>query len=213
MRKALIISILILNYLSSFGQTYLTSEVIEKAEYYLKEAVGDNLFKYFELDPNSYYEYKNKSGKSKWKEISKGTKTKGKFVNGKNINFVLNHPDFQYPFTKKTVYVELDSNLNLIRDVYIDQIPKFLLRNEPSDWLTEIKIDSIITSQDLKKSIVPITKRLDFNTKSKEYYWIVFNTLNREKCFSDEEILHINPISGIVLKHYEERQRIMHCNE
>ena len=71
MRKALIIFILILNYQSSFGQTYLTSEVIDKAEYYLKEAVGDSLFKYFKLGPNSYYEYQTKSGKSKWKEISK----------------------------------------------------------------------------------------------------------------------------------------------
>ena len=211
MRKALIIFILILNYQSSFGQTYLTSEVIDKAEYYLKVAVGDSLFKYFELGPNSYYEYQTKSGKSKWKEISKGTKTKGKFVNGKNINFVLNHPDFQYPFTKKTVYVELDADLNLIRDVYIDQIPKFLLRNEPSNWLTEIKLDSIIKTQDLKKSIKPITRRLEFDTKSKEYYWIVFNTLYQEKCFSDEEILHINPISGIVIKHYEEKQEVMHC--
>lgn len=213
MKKRLIILTLILTCEFSFSQTYLTSEVIEKAEFFLKEAVGDTLFKYFELGPNSYYEYKRKTGKSKWREITKGKKTKGKFVNGKNINFVLGHPDFQYPYTRKTVYVELDSNLNLIRDVYIDQIPKFLLKNEPSDWLTENKIDSIVGSQNLKKRIEPITKRLEFNTKSKEYYWMVFNTLYKEKCFSDEEILHINPISGIILKHYEERQRKMHCYE
>ncbi len=211
MRKALIMFIVILNYQFSFGQTYLTSEVIYKAEYYLKEAVGDSLFKYFELGPNSYYEYQAKCGKSKWKEISKGTKTKGKFVNGKNINFVLNHPDFEYPFTKKTVYVELDKKLNLMRDVYIDQIPKFLLKNEPSDWQTEIKLDSIIKTQDLKKPIKPISKRLEFDTKSKEYYWIVFNTLYEEKCFADQEVLKINAVSGIVFKHFEERQYIMHC--
>jgi hypothetical protein len=189
----------------------MTSEVIEKAEFYLEQTVGAELFKYFELGPNSYYEYQTKSGKSKWREISKGKKTKGKFINGKNINFVLKHPDFQYPYTRKTVYVELDSNLNLIRDVYIDQIPKFLLRNEPSDWLTENKIDSIVEKLNLKTSIEPFSKRLEFDTKRKEYYWIVFNTLYKEKCFSDEEILHINPVSGIILKHYEERQRIMHC--
>ena len=63
----------------------------------------------------------------------------------------------------------------------------------------------------MKKPIKPITKRLEFDTKSKEYYWIVFNTLYQEKCFSDEEILHINPISGIVIKHYEEKQEVMHC--
>jgi hypothetical protein len=213
MKKRLIILTLILTCEFSFSQTYPTSEVIEKAEFFLKEAVGDTLFKYFELGTNSYYKYKTKSGKSKWRDIRKGKKTKGKFVNGKNINFVLNHPDFQYPYIRKTVYVELDSNLNLIRDVYIDQIPKFLLNNEPSEWLTENKIDSIVDSQNLKKRIEPITKRLEFNTKSKEYYWIVFNTLYKEKCFSDEEILHINPINGTILKQYEERQRKMHCYE
>ncbi len=213
MKKTLTILILILTCELSFSQTYLTSEVIEKAQFYLKEAVGDSLFKYFELGPNSYYEYKTKSGKSKWKEITKEKRTKGTFINGKNINFVLNHPDFQYPYVRKTVYVELDSDLNLIREVYIDQIPKFLLDNQTSDWLTESKLDSIIKLQNLKKPIEPISKRLEFNTKTKEYYWIVFNTLYKEKCFSDEEILHINPINGNIIKQFEERQRIMHCYE
>ena len=213
MKRTLTILILISTCELSFSQTYLTSEVIEKAEFYLKEAVGDSLFKYFGLGPNSYYKYETKSGKSRWKEITKGKKTKGTFVNGKNINFVLNHPDFQYPHVRKTVYVELDSNLNLIREVYIDQIPEFLLENRTSDWLTESKLDSIIKSQNLKKPIEPISKRLDFNTKTNKYYWIVFNTLYKEKCFSDQEILHINPIKGNVIKHFEERQRIMHCYE
>ena len=213
MKKTLTILILILTCELSFSQTYLTSEVIEKAEFYLREAIGDSLFKYFELGPNSYYEYKTKSGKSKWKEITKRKKTKGTFINGKNINFVLNHPDFQYPYVRKAVYVELDSDLNLIREVYIDQIPKFLLDNRTSDWLTEGELDSIINLQNLKKPIEPISKRLEFNTKTKEYYWIVFNTLYKEKCFSDEEILYINPINGNVIKHFEERQRIMHCYE
>ena len=211
MKKALTILILILTCELSFSQTYLTSEVIEKAKLYLKEAVGDSLFKYFELGTNSYYEYKTKSGKSKWQEITKGKRTKGIFINGKNINFVLKHPDFQYPYVKKTVYVELDSNLNLIREVYIDQIPKFLLENRTTDWLSESELNSIIKLQNLKKSIEPISKRLEFNTKIKEYYWIVFNTLYKEKCFSDVEILHINPINGNIIKHFEERLRIMHC--
>ncbi|MDG4946642.1 hypothetical protein NMK71_09460 [Weeksellaceae bacterium KMM 9713] len=213
MKRALIILIIILTCELSFSQTYLTSEVIEKAEFHLKEAVGDSLFKYFELGPNSDYKYQTKTGKYKWKDISKGKKTKGKFIDGKHINFALNHPDFQYSYTRKTVYVELDSNLNLIREVYIDQIPKYLLRNEPSDWLSENKIDSIVKKQNLKTPVEPFSKRLEFDTKTKEYYWIIFNTLYKEKCFSDEEILHINPVSGIILKHYEERQRIMHCSE
>ncbi|PXY01481.1 hypothetical protein DF185_08330 [Marinifilum breve] len=100
--------------------------------------------------------------------------------------------------------------MNLIRDIYLDHIPKFLLKNAPSNWLTESQIDSVINNQKLKESIKPITKRLEFDTKSKEYYWIVFNTLHEASSFTDEEILHINPISGVVFKHYEERLIQMH---
>lgn len=211
-----IVTIFLLTFNFTFSQSYKTSEVIRKAEFYLKEAVGEELFNYFKLGENSYYEYKTKAGKSKWRDISKGDKTKGDktkgtFVNAKNINFVINHPDFQYPYVSKIIYVELDSNLNLIREVYVDQIPKFLLRNEPSDWISESQTDNIISKQNLKKPVKKRQRRLEFDTKLKEYYWIIFNTLYEEKCFSDEEILHINPISGLVIKHYEERQFVMHC--
>ncbi len=195
-----------------YCQSYQTSEVIAKAESYLKKAVGEELFKYFSLGEHSDYEYKTKSGKSKWKDIRSGKLTKGIFVNAVHINFVLNHPAFQYPYVKKTVYVELDSDLNLIREIYLDQIPKFLLRNEPNDWKTELQIDEIIVKQNLKKAVDKVSKRLEFDTKTKEYYWIVFNTLYEEKCFADQEILHISAVSGIVFKHFEERQYVMHCN-
>ena len=109
--------------------------------------------------------------------------------------------------------IHLDSELNLAKEIYIANIPKFLLRNEPSDWLTDNEIKSVIEKQNLKKPIKPITRRLEFNYKTEEFYWIVFNTLYKEKCFSDQEILHIDPINGIIKKHYEERQRKMHCYE
>jgi len=211
MRRIAYIIIFLFSTNVTYCQSFETSDVIAKAESYLKKAVGEELFKYFSLGEHSYYEYKTKSGKSKWKDISGGKRTKGIFVNANHINFVLNHPAFQYPYVSKTVYVELDSNLNLIHEIYLDQIPKFLLRNEPSDWKTELQIDDIIIKQNLKKGVDKISKRLEFETKTKEYYWIAFNTLYEEKCFADQEILHINAVSGIVLKHFEERQYVMHC--
>ncbi|WP_281616485.1 hypothetical protein [Flammeovirga sp. SubArs3] len=211
MKKIIPILIFLLINNFSYSQSYLTSEVISKAEFYLKEAVGVELFKYFTLAPHSYYHYKNKKGKSKWREISKGKKTRGTFVDGKNINFVLNHPDFSYPYVRKIVYVELNSDLELIHDLYIDQIPKFLLENKPSNWLTEDQLDQIIKNQNLKKISSPLTKRLNFDSKMKSYYWIVWNTLYEEEYFSDEEILHIDAVTGVVLKHFEERQYFIHC--
>lgn len=213
MRTYLTILILIITSGFSYSQNYLNSEVIEKSEHYLKEAVGDTLFIYFELDPDSYYEFKTKSGKTKWEHINKGKRTKGIFVNGGDIRFILKHPDFPYLYINKRIYVELDSELNLSEEIILDRIPEFLLKNKPSNWLNDNELDSIISDQNLKKPIEPIRRRLEFNVETKEYFWIVFNTLYKEKCFSDEEILHINPVSGVILKHYEKQYRKMHCYE
>lgn len=200
--------------ISYFGQSqnYLTSEVIEKAELYLKNAVGEELFEYFKLDPDSYYEYKTKFGKTKWREIIKGNRTKGKFVNGHNIRFTLNHPDFQYSGIYKNIYVELDSVLNLSKEINLDRIPKFLLENKTSNWLTKEQLESIAKEQNLKKSIKPLEMILQFDNNSREYYWMIINTLYEEKCFSDTEILHIDHVSGQIQRHSEERFTIMHCH-
>lgn len=195
------------------SQTYLKAEVIEKAKDYLRQSVGEELFKYFDLDPDSYYEYETNSGKTKWDEINKGKKTKGNFVNGDDIRFFLKHPEFPYLYINKRIYVELDSLLNLSRKINLDRLPKFLLRNENSDWLNDTELELIINENLNKKGINPASKRLEFNTKTDSYYWIVFNTLEKTKCTSDYEILHINPVTGNIEKHFEDKYLEMHCSE
>lgn len=208
-----LLNIVLLLFISKqlYSQTYLTSEVIEKAESHLKQAVGEELFKYFKLDPDSYYEYTNKTGKTKWENINKGKKTKGNFVNGESIRFILDHPEFQYLYVDKRISVQLDSDLNLKAEINLDRIPKFLLEGRKSDWLNENQLDKIIENQRLKKSIKNPIKRIEFDNKEREYIWIVFNTLYEEKCYSDVELLHIDPKTGKVLKHYEDRHYVMHC--
>jgi hypothetical protein len=213
MSRVIFILILSLISFSVKGQKYLTTNLIEKAESHLKEAVGDSLFGYFQLDPNSYYQYRTKSGKVKWEKIGKRKYTKGDFVNGKQIVFVLDHPDFDYKFVDKRIVLNLDSDLNLAQEIDLQKIPDFLLKNRPSNWLTRSELDEIIAQQDLNISTTDPTVRLEFNSNDNHYYWIVFNTLNQEKCFSDQEILHIEPSSGKILKHYEERQFVLHCVE
>lgn len=72
-------------------------------------------------------------------------------------------------------------------------------------------LDKIISQQGLKSSNEKIIKRLEYDSHSKKYYWIVFNTLHKEKLFSDVEILHIDTKSGEILQHFEERQYILQC--
>ncbi|MFD0976767.1 hypothetical protein [Salinimicrobium gaetbulicola] len=210
MRKSITLFFLLLS-ISGISQQYQKTEVIDKAKEYLKSSVGENLYKYFELSPDSFYKYRTKSGKIKWENINEGKKTKGEFVNAKQMVFLLNHPDFQYKFVDKTIIVQLDSQLNLSEKINLDKIPKFLLNDKNSDWISEEKIDKIISDQDLKKSIRKPIKRLEFDSKNKYYYWIVFNTLYQEMCFSNEEILWISPKTGEILKHFEERQHQIDC--
>ncbi len=211
--KNIILTIFLIS-ISNFAQSqkYLTSEVIEKAELYLKKAVGAELFGYFELDPDSYYEYKTILGKNNWSEITKGKKTKGSFVNAHDIRFTLNHPDFQYTGINKNIYVELDSALNLCTEIKLERIPKFLLENKPSNWLTKEQLDSIAKEQNLKSSIKPLEMDLQFDYDCGEYYWEIINTLYEEKGFSDCEFLHVDPISGRILKHTEGRLIFMNRN-
>lgn len=208
MKKLLFI--LLLTFLSESvkSQSYQTKEVIEKAESYLKLAVGDELSKYFQLDPNSYYEYKTRLGRKNWRSINKGSKTKGDFVNGKNIRFTLKHPKFPYP---TTVTVPLTSDLSLESKINLERIPDFLLDGRESDWLSVGQIDSIINKQNLKVAKEKPRKYLEYYIKEKKYYWAVINTLKEEKCSSDVEILNINPKSGEILKHSEETLFVLHC--
>lgn len=133
MRNLIIILLLIFVSEKAESQSYLNADVIQKAELYLENAVGENLFQYFKLDPNSYYEYATKSGKTKWKNLNKGKRTKGVFVNGKNIRFILVHPEFPYLYIDKRITVPLTSGLDLESKINLDKIPDFLIRGEKSD--------------------------------------------------------------------------------
>lgn len=208
-----LINILLLFFISTpiFSQTYLTSEVIEKAESHLKKAVGEDLINFFQLDPDSYYEYKNRAGNTKRKNINKGKNTKGNFVNGESIRFILYHPEFPYLQVNKRISVQLASDLSLKSEINLDRIPKFLLEGRESDWLNENQLDKIIENQGLKNSSKSPIKLLEFDNTERKYYWMVLNTLYQEKCYSEEEILHIDPVTGEVFKHYEERYYVMHC--
>jgi hypothetical protein len=208
MKKLLIILLLIFITGTAKAQSYQTKEVIEKAESYLKLAVGDELFKYFQLDPNSYYEYKTRLGRKNWRSINKGSKTKGDFVNGQNMRFTLKHPEFPHP---TTVTVPLTSDLSLESKINLDRVPDFLLEGRESDWLRAEQIDSVVNKQNLKVAKEKPRKYLEYDSKEKTYYWKVINTLKEEKCSSDVEILIIQPKSGEVLKHSEERLFVLHC--
>ena len=119
--RILLTTVIISISLFAYSQKYKTEEVIRTAKSYLEDVVGPELIVYFELDSNSYYEYRNSFGKSKWERIIEGKKTKGNFVNGHNIRFTLKHPEFLFaPSSYRDVYVKLDSALRLENNIDLD---------------------------------------------------------------------------------------------
>ncbi|WP_161890978.1 hypothetical protein [Pontibacter russatus] len=192
------------------GQTYSREEIISEAKKHLKEAVGEQASQYFKYGGSDTYKFRTKTGKEKWKKLPKASKTRGNFIETQ-IKFEIDHPDYKYKWVNKYVFVKLDSSLNPKEKIYTGHVPSFILKNEPSNWLSEEKIDSIINKLSLKAAVKPIIKRLEFDVKAHEHYWRVFNTLAEERCFADVEILSINPITGDVIEHREERQYVMHC--
>ena len=212
MRTSLIIALLLFS-LISMAQRYKTREVISTARSFLKDTVGPELINYFELDSNSYYEYRGCWGKTKWEAILHGKKTKGDFVNSYDIRFTLKHPDFLYaPESFLSICVKLDSDLNLSEKINLKRVPDFLLADTISNWLRPRQIDSVVHDQNLKASVKPLSKHLTYDYDNEEYYWVIINTVHEGKCYSDCEVLHINPVSGKIRKHSEARLFVMHCH-
>ncbi|MES3016165.1 MAG: hypothetical protein V4721_00235 [Bacteroidota bacterium] len=115
------------------------------------------------------------------------------------------------PYLFVDVWIKLDNNLSLAQKVDITRIPDFLLESYLPKWLSEQQVDSLLAKIQLKSSVDDLTKRLEFNDQTGKYQWIVFNTLYKGKCLSNEEILHIDTKTGAVLKHFEEQHLLMHC--
>ncbi|MEO9966803.1 MAG: hypothetical protein ABJF11_13480 [Reichenbachiella sp.] len=192
------------------AQVNSTDQIIEAARLNLSKTVGQSAAKYFQIDEAVSYKYQTSKGKFKWKPLTPSTAIKGEFVIC-NVRFVIDHPDYQYLWVNKFVHIELDQDLNHINDTAINHIPEFIRKGKPSNWLPYSYIEQIIDNQELKKPVKPNITRLEYDIKGERHYWKVFNTIGEERCASDVEILEIDPISGLILKHYEEHEIVMHC--
>jgi len=188
----------------SIAQSYPTDSVIRVAKSYLQEAVGDELISYFELHPGSWYTYISNAGKEKYVKFSKSKNTKGKFVQSKHIWFKLNHPKFQHNLSNsdKIITVHVDSNLNLMDTIQINKIPKFLLDNQLSEWISEEDLDNIALNSFKRKPLQAFCKTLYFDRDKNEYVFIIYNFIENLDGFSNLEIIEIEPYSGKVKNSY-----------
>lgn len=184
----------------SNGQNHTASQILVKADSVLNAHFGKYLIGYFSLDKDS------RLAKADSLDVISSPFDKYEVL------YDLNHPNFAFENVHLGVYMEFDSSLKFI-DMYFDErIPEFLLNNKPSNFLTKKQIENIVSKIELKKAVSPIAIRLEWNIHTKKYEWRVFNTLYEEKCYSKEEILLIDAISGEINYHQEEEHRTLHCH-
>jgi hypothetical protein len=187
------------------GQIYNTELIISKADSILRTTVGDSIYKYYQYDKLSCYEYKNSRNKSNLKYLIKNKRTKGRFVDA-DVRFY-----FKYPVIKGICIltsVKLDSNLNLIKPIYLKQIPDFLWQGKPCDFISGEKALEIAKDSLKHKGIEPIKQYLDYDSKRERYVYMVFNVLTKQTDTrghdsGEEELFIIDAITGKILAHWE----------
>jgi hypothetical protein len=138
MRKFILVGLLLLS-LSTYSQSTKTKEAIISVDSILKSQIGDRLFQYFNISGGSYYSYADRREKQ-WT---------GKFLRRKllpksfvTLNFLYH---FNYPDIKGVrggLWLIIDKDFKLVDTLNFEFIPKFIVENKPSDF---ISVDSALT--------------------------------------------------------------------
>jgi hypothetical protein len=202
MRQRLFFSLILFISTNSYGQQYYSADIIKKADSIMQATVGERIFKqYLHYDSSSYYEFKNFSGKTKWKTLTAFKETKGKF---KNISvrylFCLNKYDIYCLSTS----IEFDSSLNQKGKVSTYFIPEYVLDNTECNFITDTAALNIAKSKFTRQGIKPITAGLTYDHNRKLYIWTVDNTLTKKidsfgKNYGEIQIVEIDALTGKVL--------------
>lgn len=189
---------------SSFGQRYYTNDILKKADSIMISAVGQSVFhNHFQLDSTSYCKTKTTFND----EITYLTRTKS--TNGKikliAVRYIFYLNKFEQPSVSTSVI--FDKELNLKQPLDTAFIPKFILQQTASDFLTKEDVLKIARDSFVKKGIKPIESFLSYDPNKKLYLWTVTNTLSEWKGYNDEvirqvELLEIDAISGQIVNFY-----------
>lgn len=200
MRKFILVGLLLFS-LSTYSQSTKTKEAIITADSILKSQIGDRLFQYFSISEGSYYSYSDRHGKQ-WTGKFLGKKRLPKsFV---TLNFLYH---FDYPNingVRGGLWLIFDKDFKLIDTLNFEFIPKFIVENKPSEFISVDSALTIAKSNSKPNSYKTTIPTLAYDEKSKQYIYTALHDLtvvlnDAGKDIGEFEVIEINATTGSII--------------
>ncbi len=205
MRQRLFIFTLLFFSTTTYGQKYYSTEIISKGDSIMKATVGERIFNsYFRYDTDSYYEYKNFWGKTKWSKLTNHERTKGKFKSMRvRYLFCLNKFNISCLFSR----LEFDSSLNQSETIEIDFIPQYVINNTECNFINDTIALQIAKATFTKKGIKTISLDFSYDRHKKIYIWRADNVLTENiesywKKYGEVQYVEIEALTGKLIGFY-----------
>ncbi len=186
------------------AQQLRTEKIIDLSEKYLREAVGQDLLKYFEPTENiSYYKLPaNRFGFENTKKLKKNGRIR------KNWTKIWVFWNFNYPEVngvRSGLWIKLNKKLGLIEPIELDYIPKFVWKKRPSDFISVEKAKLIGDKHLTKTELGRENPKLKFDDKKSEFIYEIWNKKTQEIDLDEKkhgvlEIIKISALTGKVIE-------------
>ncbi|MEL7270906.1 MAG: hypothetical protein AAGL34_15135 [Bacteroidota bacterium] len=186
------------------AQRLKTEEIIALSEEYLREAVGQDLFKYFKPYANiSHYKFpSNRFSYESFRNLKKNRRIR------KNWTKIWVFWNFNYPEVdgvRSGFWVKINKQLKLHEPIELDFIPRFVWERRTSDFITvdEAKLigDRSLTKTEFGRE----EPTLEFDDKTSEYFYEIRNRKTQEidmygRKHGVLEIIEIDALTGKIIE-------------
>lgn len=201
MRKFILLGLLLF-FFKTYSQPTRTRDAVVISDSLLKSQIGDRLFQYFNISEGSYYNYTDRRNKQ-WTGKFLGKKRLPKSFVTLNFLYHFNYPEIKG--IKGGLWLRFDKDFKLIDTLHFEFIPKFLIDNKPSEFISVDSALAIVISNIKPNSYKISTPTLAYNKKIKQYTYSASHDLtiilnNAGKDIGEFEIIEINATTGSLIR-------------
>ncbi len=107
---------------------------------------------------------------------------------------------------KSGIWIKLDANLELLEEPNLNAIPDFLIKDEPSNFITKQKAKEIAIQIFNGKNHTLSEPILEYSKKKEKYIYSIANKtikINETKKIVELEIIELDVCTGKLINRYE----------